>query len=89
MCRVDFSAAALAQLRKLDKAIAQRFLDKLKWLSVHFDEIEPEGLVGNWANAFKLRVGAYRVTYSANRSERVLVVLPIGHRREVYQLPRN
>ena len=66
---------------------AQRILTKLKWLAEHFDEVEPESLSAAWQDYFKLRVGSYRVMYTADRSALAITVHFVGHRREIYKRP--
>ncbi|MGW7295515.1 type II toxin-antitoxin system RelE family toxin [Streptomyces xiamenensis] len=34
---------------------------------------------------YRLRVGAYRVAYSVDNGELVILVVKVGHRREVYR----
>jgi mRNA interferase RelE/StbE len=82
---VEFSPEAIDDLRRLDKAIAQRILRRLKWLSENFDSLTPEVLTAQWKGLFKLRVGSYRVVYTANREEDVITVHLIGHRRDIYK----
>lgn len=37
------------------------------------------------SNLFRLRVGAYRIVYEVRDAEVVVVVVKVGHRREVYR----
>ena len=41
----------------LDKPIAQRVLNRLRWLADNFEAITPEPLTGEWKGLFKLRIG--------------------------------
>lgn len=36
-------------------------------------------------NAFRMRVGDYRVIYDFDRTKGILYLLSVGHRREVYR----
>lgn len=36
-------------------------------------------------DVFRIRVGRYRVLYSVSKATVIVVVLKIGHRRDVYQ----
>jgi len=69
----------------LDKQVARRILYKLRWLSQNFGEIVPDRLAGGLKGFYKLRVGTYRVIYTVNDEERLLVVHLIGHRRDIYK----
>ena len=72
-------------VERLDKTIAQRVLQKIKWLSENFEAIVPEPLKGKWKGKFKLRVGDYRVVYNVNNDAGFIMVHLIGHRRDVYK----
>jgi len=76
---------AINDLRRLEKSIAQRILSKLKWLSQNFNNLTPNKLTGELKGFYKLRVGSYRVIYTANEKEHLLVVHLIGHRRDIYR----
>jgi mRNA interferase RelE/StbE len=76
---------AVTELRRLDKPIAQRIINKLKWLSHNFDDFTPQPLSGELKGFYKLRIGSYRTIYTANRGERLLMVHLIGHRRNIYK----
>jgi len=82
---VEFRPDARDQLRALDKQIAQRILDKLKWLSINFDEIAQQSLTHDFKGLFKLRIGDYRVAYTVSRQEHCITVHLIDHRRRVYK----
>ena len=82
--RVDFSPEALNDLISLDKKVAQRVLDRIKWLSQHIEDVKHSALKGPLRGAFKLRVGDYRVVYELKRQPAILTIRFIGHRSEVY-----
>ncbi len=81
---VDFSPEAATSLSRLDKQIAQRVLDRIKWLSFHIEDVNHKALSGHLRGAFKLRVGDYRVVYELKRKTAVLTIRFIAHRSEVY-----
>ena len=84
--QVEFRPEADRDLSRLDKQVSQRVLKRIKWLAQHFEEIEVESLTGKqWRGVFKLRVGDYRVLYTADRLKRFITIHLIGHRREIYE----
>jgi mRNA interferase RelE/StbE len=83
--RLEWMPEARDELTSLDKSVAQRILDKLRWLAEHFDAITPEPLTGEWKGLFKLRIGSYRALYTTDQTERRLTIHLIKHRREVYK----
>jgi mRNA interferase RelE/StbE len=82
---IVFMPRAITDLTRLDKPIAQRILYKLKWLSQHLDDLTPDGLTGELKGFYKLRVGHYRVMYTTNEQDHLLLVHLIGHRRDIYR----
>ncbi|OHB70257.1 MAG: hypothetical protein A2W23_00570 [Planctomycetes bacterium RBG_16_43_13] len=82
---VQFTPEAERDLSQCDKVIAQRILQKLKWLSQNFEYITPLPLKGPWKGKYKLVVGDWRVIYNLDRKNSALWVHLIGHRREIYR----
>jgi mRNA interferase RelE/StbE len=83
--KVYFSPEAEISLGHLDKQIAQRTLDRIKWLSQHVEDINHKALTSNLRGIFKLRVGDYRVLYELNHKTADLTIRYIGHRSEIYK----
>lgn len=81
---VVFTSQAEENLAKLDKQIAQRILKKIRWLAENLESLTPESLAGQFQGVFKLRVGDYRVLYTLEEENTVVIRL-IKHRREVYK----
>ena len=84
---VEISDVAERQLRKLDRPVKKRILD---WLD---DRIEGcknprhfgEPLKGDRAGFWRYRIGVYRVLCEIEDEQLVVLVLTIGHRRQVYR----
>ncbi len=85
MYQVDFTPGAESDLSRLDVAIAQRVLNRLRWLAENFEAIRPQRLSGQWQTVFKRRVGDYRMLYTLDQTTRKIVVHFIRHRRDVYK----
>ncbi|MCA9917618.1 MAG: type II toxin-antitoxin system RelE/ParE family toxin [Anaerolineales bacterium] len=82
---VVFTSQAEENLAKLDKQIAQRILKKIRWLVENVGTITPEPLTGQFQGVYKLRVGDYRVLYTLEDEQDLIVIRLIKHRREVYK----
>lgn len=86
---VNISNVADRQLHKLDRSIQKRILD---WLHDRIDSCKNprhfgEPLKGDLAGLWRYRIGAYRVLCEIQDENIVILVLAIGHRREVYKRP--
>ena len=82
--RIEFAPAAVRQLRKLDPPIRRRIQAVVELLS---EEPRPAGatmLVGE-AGQWRVRTGDCRVIYEVRDDVLVVLVLAIGHRREIYR----
>ena len=81
------SETAKRQLRKLDSSNAQVILRYLNRLVQETSDPRERGsgLRANLAGLWRYRVGDYRVICSIEHHELVILVLQIGHRRDVYQ----
>ena len=81
---VGFRHSAANDIRHLDRPVIERVLSKLLWLARFVDTIHHEELTGQWTGYYRIRVDDYRIIYQIERSEHLIIVEAIGHRREVY-----
>ena len=84
--RIEFERRADKQLDKLspqDAARIVRYLEEVRQL----DDPRQRGhaLVGEWSGFWRYRVGDYRVIARIEQGRMVIVVVSMGHRREVYR----
>ena len=85
--RIEFSAVARKQLHALDRPVKKKIVDYLN------DRIEGcksprhfgEALSANRALLWRYRVGDYRIICEIQDDKVIVLVLTIGHRREVYK----
>ena len=85
MYHVEFTPNAEADLARLEASVAQRVLNRLRWLAENLETIRLESLTGQFSGVFKLCVGDYRVLYLCDRTDQKIIVQFIRHRREVYK----
>lgn len=69
-------------LKKLDNFNKDRIRRKLKELSNNPEFGKP--LVGKLAGLWSLRIGDYRAIYQIRKSELLVLVLKLGHRKNIY-----
>lgn len=74
--------AALRALRKIDPTAGDRIRSALALLSVDPRPPGARRLTGR--PGWRVRVGDYRVIYTIHDDVLVIVVVTVGHRREVY-----
>jgi len=83
--RAAYRFEVVADLAKLDKAMAQRIFDKTKWLASNVENLRHESLVPDLPGLSKYSVGDWRIFYSIDHREKVVHVHLIAHCKEVYQ----
>lgn len=84
--KIIFSNKALKQLKKLDKSVASLILG---WLEKNIEgcenpRVHGKGLVDNKSGQWRYRIGNYRVICEIQDSNVIVLVLEIGHRKEIY-----
>jgi mRNA interferase RelE/StbE len=83
-CTVRFEPEVWEDLINLPIDVQSRIIKKIDWLAENFDAIAPLGLTGNLAGFYKLRVGDYRSIYELDDTRSQIIIIRIGHRREIY-----
>ena len=81
---IEITRTAEKQLKKLPRQDQERVVASVLGLA---DEPRPRGsckLVG-YDDVFRIRVGTYRVLYSVSGRRLVIIILKVGHRRDVYR----
>ena len=84
--RVVFTESARKELKKLDK-YTQKII--LLWLQKNLDgcsdpRIHGKALTSNRAGQWRYRIGDYRIIASIEDDKLVILVIAVGHRREIY-----
>ncbi len=84
--KVIFAERAKKQLKKLDKHIAALIIG---WLEKNIQNCENprlhgKGLVENKSGQWRYRIGDYRVICEIQDKEIIVLVLEVGHRRDIY-----
>ena len=81
---VEIASTAEKQLRKLPADARRRVAQSMLALG---EEPYPPGsrkLTG-YDDVFRIRVGVYRIIYSVSGRKLVIIVLKIGHRKDIYR----
>ena len=81
--RVEIASAAVRQLRKLDRTAQRRVQAAIELLAV---EPRPSGAkkLAGGDGEWRARTGDYRIVYEIHDSVLLVLVVAVGHRREIY-----
>jgi len=85
--KIEFDPAALKELSKFDKPVEKRILKFLRERVAKLDDPRQVGArtQGAMSGLWKYRVGDYRLICSLENDRLVVLVLRVGHRREIYK----
>lgn len=88
--KIELSKTADKAIRKLDKTTAARILDTLEQIS-HLDDPRTRGkaLTGNLTGLWRYRIGDYRAICTIEDNKLAVLVLDIGHRKNIYKHPQE
>ncbi len=87
MYHVELSKQALKQLKKLDKPTAALITG---WLRKNLENCEDprikgKALTANRSGQWRYRVGDYRILAEIHDKQIVILIISIGHRRDIYE----
>jgi len=82
--RIEFKPSAAKEFSQLPKNVQKRITIKVNTLA---DNPRPRGVekLEGRENRYRIRVGDYRVIYEIHDEVLLVLVVRIGHRREVYR----
>lgn len=85
--KVSFTKEAQKQIKKMDH-YTQTII--MNWIGKNLVDCENpylhgKPLKGNYAGQWRYRVGDYRIIAEIYNDELVILVINVGHRREVYK----
>ena len=84
--RVELTDRVIKQLKKLDKHTSALIMG---WIEKNLDGCENprmhgKGLTANRTGQWRYRIGNYRLICEIKDEEVLILVLEVGHRREIY-----
>ena len=81
--RILIKSSAVKEIEAIPQRDRQRVIARIQGLSGNPRPPGCEKLSGQ--DKFRLRQGVYRILYSVNDNEPSLLIVKVGHRREVYR----
>lgn len=82
--RIEVAPAAARQLRKLDPPARRRVQGAIELLAENPRPRSAKKLVGG-EGEWRVRTGNYRVVYEINDDVLLVLVVAVGHRRDIYE----
>jgi len=84
MFNIEFSSHAKRFLKKIDKQLAKRLIDKIEKLSIEPFPSDVKRVVNRKEKIFRLRVGDYRIQYTVHYEENLVFISDIEKRPKAY-----
>ncbi len=85
--RITYHPRVLQDLSGVDRSLAQRLLDKTKWIASNAGNLRHEPLDGALPGLSKYTVGDWCLVYSLDQADHVVCVHLIGPRADLYPGP--
>jgi len=82
--RITLTPSAARQLRKFDPQARRRIQAALELLAAEPRPPAATRLVGG-SGEWRVRTGDYRIVYEIHDDELLVLVLRVGHRRDIYR----
>jgi mRNA interferase RelE/StbE len=79
---IELAPAAERQLRALSKTLQRRIVQHLRDLQT---DPRPSGVKKLDDDIYRIRVGDYRIIYQIQDQALMILVLKVGHRRDIYR----
>lgn len=82
---IDLAPAAVRQLRKLDPVARRRIQAAVELLATDPRPAGAKKLLGG-EDEWRVRTGDYRIIYQIHDRQLLILVVALGHRRDIYRL---
>jgi len=82
MYELIYSPTAFKELEKLDNVIKKRIITALERLRIRPESCDIKKLVS--IPGYRFRVGDYRVIFDFEEEKLVILIIKIGHRKNIY-----
>ena len=79
----DHAARVLRRMAQREPALYQRVAKALD--DLERDPFQGKRLVGELQGRYSYRVGSYRIVYLIRQHELLVLVIDVGHRRDIYR----
>lgn len=85
--KIEIHEEALKTLRKMDQMSRKQILKYLSQVLARVDDprLLGKALVGNYSGLWRYRTGHFKILCRINDEKLVVLVLKVGHRKEIYR----
>ena len=87
--KIAYLPQVVSDLAQIDKTMAQRLLDKTKWLASNAGNLKHEPATAALPGVSQYAVGDWRIFYSIDENAHIVDVHLIGHHHTLHQPKRE
>lgn len=81
--KILFVKSAEKELFRLNKGLGQKIFQKISLLKDDPYSQNSQKLEGN--KGYRIRIGDYKVVYTIDKENQTILIIKIGHRKEIYR----
>lgn len=82
--QIVFKRSVLKDIRRIPSSILQAIQDRISALAV--DPLLPNAEpIEGYQHCYRIRIGNYRVLYEVTTTVRIITIIRIGHRKDIYR----
>jgi mRNA interferase RelE/StbE len=85
MYKITFKNSAYKELERLPKSTVRKIAVAIDGLEVDPRPVGVKKLKDSSEDLYRIRVGDYRVIYTINDGVKIVTILRIGHRKDIYK----
>ena len=83
--KIEFAPAAVKQLKKISPEHGKRITKYLRENVSDDPYVNGKALKGNLREFWRYRIGSYRVLTHIKSNQFIVLVVQVGHRKEIYR----
>lgn len=83
--KIEWHEDVYEDLEKLDKPLRKKIVERIKEYLIKDPVNLGKPMTGQFTGLYRYRYGDYRVIYAIELSEKVIRILKVRHRKEVYK----
>ena len=84
--RIEFARSAKKEFDHLSAKLQDKVIEALRFLSENpFSELLKTKKLKGAESLYRIRLGDYRIIYEVRNHAMIVLVIKIGHRREIYR----
>lgn len=87
MYQLEFAASVAKDMKKLSSIAQNMIIEKLEIFAKKPELFQNDikALKGKFAGKYRLRIRSYRVVYQQNNDTFTILIIRVGHRKNIYR----